>query len=66
MGTGSTKDDVFSAFMKKKIADQMYTDFGGSAQRSEIHDSVDVMDDQELFRRAMMYGLLDENAGENR
>jgi len=66
MAIGSTKDDVFSAYMKRKIVDQMYIDFAGNAPLSELQCKVDCMDDQELFRRAMMYGLLDEDAGEDR
>jgi len=66
MASESTKDNVFNASMREKIAEALYEDETDLDKICEVCDSVNAMDDQELFRHAMMHGLLDEDAGQDR
>ena len=59
MATGSTRGDAFSASMKEKITECMTEDDYADTGVQDVND----LDDRELFRLAMMYGLLDEDAG---
>lgn len=69
MGTESTRDDAFSDSMKAKIAQSMFNEMKAGALFTIIRDGfegINNMNDQELSRYAMMYGLVDEDAGEDR
>ena len=65
MVTGSTKDNVFNASIRGKIAEALYEDETDLDKICEICDNVNAMDDQELFRHAMMHGIFNED-GEDR
>lgn len=59
MVTKSTNADAFSDSMKAKISECMTEDDYADTGVQDVND----LDDRELFRLAMMYGLLDEDAG---
>lgn len=62
MGTESTNADAFSDSMKRKITECMTEDDFADTGVQDAND----LDDRELFRLAMMHGLLDEDAGQDR
>lgn len=63
--------EMFSPRMKSKIVDSLYKEArSADTFLKEIlmdgFDGVNNMQDRELFRFAMMHGLLDEDAGSER
>lgn len=71
MGTESTNDDVCSRQLRDKVAESWVDEFINQSTEAQLEQLTEIAtdgwtgfrdcDDQEVFRHAMMYGLLGED-----
>ena len=75
MGTKSTNDDVCSQQLRDKVAESWVAEQLKNPEKiPELLEEIARdgwtgfrdCDDQKVFRHAMMYGLIDEDTGEDR